>query len=164
MQNAVHGQTVLTPKAGSVLKGQPSKAQGVSTLLGLNTSGGLVGVESNARTFHLRIHKPRQNFSRIRLGHLFLAGSAKRPPPKTFQGPAPRPPLAEPTAIFLFFARRRLVAFRQDFLHALQEAPADSGAGGVGAGAGWDEEGGEGFLSRALAFGPRNVGVNVLAR
>lgn len=59
----------------------------------------------------------------------------------------------------------RSAAFRQDLLHALQEASPDSGeAGGGGGGAGWNEADGEGFLARALAFGPRNVGTNVLAR
>jgi len=50
-----------------------------------------------------------------------------------------------------------------DLLHALREAPPDSGGGAWG-GAAWAEEGGEGFLARALSFGPRNVGTNILAR
>ncbi|CAB1115634.1 unnamed protein product [Ectocarpus sp. CCAP 1310/34] len=61
-------------------------------------------------------------------------------------------------------------SFRQDLLHALREASPDSGGttGGSsavgGGGAGWNEAGGEGFLARALAFGPRGVGTNLLAR
>lgn len=55
----------------------------------------------------------------------------------------------------------RLDAFREDLLRALREASSDGGSDG---GAHWDEAEGEGFLVRTLAFGPRNVGSNVLAR
>ncbi|CAN0172760.1 unnamed protein product, partial [Ectocarpus fasciculatus] len=59
-------------------------------------------------------------------------------------------------------------SFRQDLLSALREASPDSGGStggsGGGGGAGWNESGGEGFLARALAFGPRGVGTNLLAR
>ncbi|CAM9130524.1 unnamed protein product [Scytosiphon promiscuus] len=67
----------------------------------------------------------------------------------------------------------RSAAFRQDLLNALKEAAPDAVGGGGGSGGGegtgtggadWNEAGGEGFLARALAFGPRNVGTNVLAR
>lgn len=55
----------------------------------------------------------------------------------------------------------RSTPFYQELLLAFQKAAPDS----VGeAGAQWSEEGGEGFLSRVLAFGPRNVGANLLAR
>lgn len=59
--------------------------------------------------------------------------------------------------------KNRSVAFRQDMLRALREAATAEG-GGHDVGVGWGEEDGEGFLKRTLAFGPRNVGANVLAR
>ena len=61
----------------------------------------------------------------------------------------------------MLFLCLRSDAFREDLLRALRETSSD---GGVDGGASWDEAEGEGFLRRALAFGPRNVGSNVLAR
>ena len=70
---------------------------------------------------------------------------------------------------FVFcFRISRTAAFREDLSHALaltlEESVPDGKAAGVAgggdAGAGWNE----GFLSRVLAFGPRNVGANILAR
>eukprot|EP00752_Nemacystus_decipiens_P007824 g6989.t1 len=78
-------------------------------------------------------------------------------------GSQPTVPEAQGEATLTNASNTRSSSFLQALLQALREASLDV-IGGGGGGAAWSENEGQGFLSRTLAFGPRNVGTNVLAR